>query len=158
MGKQRSVEPQERLETFLEHLAAARDLQRNWMTYGLDYVDRYVEDVDGDWWEKWEEEEQQSFLDSVIDFLKSDDSIALIVRQQLGNKPIPEIAEKLEKYFSFPEAERMFAFRNFLTNSFIEENNGHTPNNFTELELCELITKLLNKLQEISLKYQSQFL
>ncbi|MBD2354045.1 hypothetical protein H6G41_05315 [Tolypothrix sp. FACHB-123] len=158
MGKQRSLEPQERLEKFLEHLAAARELQRNWMTYGLDYVDKYVEDVDGDWWEKWEEEEQQSFVDSVTDFLKSDDSIAVRVRQKLANKPIPEIAEKLEKYFSFPEAERIFALKDFLSNSLIEDNNRNSSNNFVDVELCDLVAKVLNKLQEISVRYQSQFL
>jgi hypothetical protein len=155
MGKQRSVEPQERLEKFLEHLQVARELQRNWMTYGLDCVDRYVEDVDGDWWEKWEEEEQQSFVDSVIDFLKSDDSIALRVRQQIANKPIPEIAEKLEKYFSFPESEQIFALKDFLASRFIEDISR---NNFEELELCDLVAKLLQKLQEISVRHQSEFL
>ncbi|WP_096608319.1 hypothetical protein [Calothrix sp. NIES-2100] len=155
MGTQRSVAPQERFAEFLEHLEAARELQRNWMNYGLDCVDIYVEDVDGDWWEKWEEEEQQNFLDLVIEFLKSDDWIAVKVRQQLANKPITEIAEKLEKYYSFPESERIFALKNFLAGRFIEENTRNISNNFEELELCDLVAKLLNKLQQMSGKNQS---
>ena len=155
MGTPRSVEPPERLDKFLEHLKAARELQRNWMNYGLDCVNIYVEDVDGDWWEKWEEEEQQSFVDLLIEFLKSDDWIAVRVRQQLPNKPIPEIAEKLEKYFSFPDSEQMFALKNFLAGRFIEENSLNISNQSEELELCDLIAKLLNKLQEIAVKNQS---
>ncbi|BAY09750.1 hypothetical protein [Calothrix sp. NIES-2098] len=150
MGTPRPVEPQERLEKFLEHLEAARQLQRNWMTYGLDCVDIYFEDVDDDWWEKWTEEEHQSFLNSVIEFLKSDDWVAVRVRKQLANKPIPEIAEKLEKYLIFPEQERIFAIKNFLAGRFaVGENNPDISNEFDEIELWNLVAELLEKLVEI---------
>lgn len=138
MGKHRSVEPQERLENFLEHLEAARELQRNWMTYGLDYVSIYVEDVDADWWEKWGEDEQQSFTDSVIDFLKSDDWVAVRVRKQLENQSIPEIAAKLEKYLSFPEEDRIFAMKDLLAGKLTDE-----------IKLWNLVAELLEKLIEI---------
>ncbi|MDZ8051340.1 MAG: hypothetical protein RMX68_003710 [Aulosira sp. ZfuVER01] len=150
MGKQRPVEPPERLEKFLEHLEAARELQRNWMTYGLDCVDIYFEDVDEDWWEKWVEEDHQSFVNSVIEFLKSDDWVAVRVRKQLANKPILEIAEKLEKYLSFPEAERIFAIKNFLAGRFtVTENNRNISNEIDEIEICDLVAELLEKLVEI---------
>ncbi|OUL35677.1 hypothetical protein BV372_10275 [Nostoc sp. T09] len=150
MGKHSSVEAQQRLEKFLEHLEAARELQRNWMTYGLDCVNIYVEDVDEDWWEKWAEEEHQSFVDSVIEFLKSDDWLAVRVRKQLANKPILEIAEKLEKYLSFPEEERIFAIKNFLASRFtVEEINRNISNESEEMELRDLAAELLKKLVEI---------
>jgi hypothetical protein len=150
MGKHRSVEPQERLENFLEHLEAARELQRNWMTYGLDYVSIYVEDVDGDWWEKWGEDEQQSFIDSVIDFLKSDDWVAVRVRKQLENQSIPEIAAKLEKYLSFPEEERIFAVKDLLAGKLaVTENNRNINHELDEIKLWDLVGELLEKLIEI---------
>ena len=153
MGKHRSVEPQERLENFLEHLEAARELQRNWMTYGLDYVSIYVEDVDGDWWEKWGEDEQQSFIDSVIDFLKSDDWVAVRVRKQLENQSIPEIAAKLEKYLSFPEEEKIFAVKDLLAGKFATtENHRNINNELDEIKLWNLVAELLDKLIEIQAK------
>ena len=39
---------QERLEKFIQHLEEARQLQRDWMNYGLECVDSYVEDVEED--------------------------------------------------------------------------------------------------------------
>ncbi|WZI66304.1 MAG: hypothetical protein HEQ35_18840 [Gloeotrichia echinulata IR180] len=118
MGKDRLTEPQDRLEQFLQHLEEARQLQRDWMTYGLDCVDIYFEDIDGDWLEKWGEDEQtqQTPTESLIAFLQSDDWVAVRVRKQLIDKPISEIAAKLEKYMSFPQAEdRIFAVKNLLT-------------------------------------------
>ncbi|MEG5170661.1 NACHT C-terminal helical domain 2-containing protein [Microcoleus sp. B3-D7] len=36
-----------------EELEAARKMQDEWMNYGVDFVDLYVEDAGGDWLEKW---------------------------------------------------------------------------------------------------------
>ena len=44
---------QENLVKVFEKLAAARKMQDGWMNHGLDFVDLYVEDVGGDWLEKW---------------------------------------------------------------------------------------------------------
>jgi hypothetical protein len=142
MGKPRPVEPPARWEKFLEHLEAARQLQKDWMTYGLDCVGLYVEDVDEDWWEKWVEEEHQSFVDLVIDFLKSDDWVAVRVRKQLANQSIPEIAVKLEKYLNLPEPERIFVIKDLLANKFIN-------NELDEIKLWDLVGELLEKLIEI---------
>ncbi len=150
MGKYRSVEPQEKLENFLEHLEAARKLQRNWMTYGLDCVDLYIEDADGDWWEKWAEEEQQSFVDLVIDFLKSDDWVAVKLRKHLANQSIPEIAVKLEKCLNLPEEERIFAVKDLLAGRLaVTENNYNINHEFDEIKLWDLVAKLLEKLIDI---------
>ncbi|MEG4023416.1 NACHT C-terminal helical domain 2-containing protein [Microcoleus sp. S13C4] len=41
------------LQKVWEELEAARKMQDDWMNYGLDFVDLYVEDAGGDWLEKW---------------------------------------------------------------------------------------------------------
>ena len=50
------------LQKVFEELAAARQMQDDWMNHGVDFVDLYVEDAGGDWLEKWgkcEEELEQ---------------------------------------------------------------------------------------------------
>ena len=49
---------QDKLEKLSEALAEARKMQYDWMIHGLDFVDLYVEDVDGDWLERWGENEE----------------------------------------------------------------------------------------------------
>jgi dsRNA-specific ribonuclease len=44
---------QDNLVKVFEKLEAARKMQDGWMNHGLDFVDLYVEDVGGDWLEKW---------------------------------------------------------------------------------------------------------
>lgn len=151
MGKERLTEPQERLEQFLQHLEAARQLQRDWMNYGLDSVDIYFEDIDGDWLEKWgEEEEEQTPRESLTTFLKSDDWVAVRVRKQLIDKPIPEIAAKLEKYISFPQAEdRIFAVKNLLAAGVISAGSYEDANELCEVQIQDLAAELLQKLAEI---------
>ncbi|MEG4345353.1 ribonuclease III domain-containing protein [Microcoleus sp. A003_D6] len=41
------------LQKVWEELEAARKMQDEWMNYGVDFVDLYVEDTGGDWLEKW---------------------------------------------------------------------------------------------------------
>ncbi|EGK83867.1 ribonuclease III [Microcoleus vaginatus PCC 9802] len=41
------------LQKVWEELEAARIMQDDWMNYGVDFVDLYVEDAGGDWLEKW---------------------------------------------------------------------------------------------------------
>jgi dsRNA-specific ribonuclease len=47
------------LQKVLEELEAARKMQDDWMERGVDFVDLYVEDVGGDWLEKWDECEKE---------------------------------------------------------------------------------------------------
>ncbi len=150
MGHKIPVEPQARLENFLEHLEAARQLQREWMTYGLDCVNLYFDDIDGDWWEKWTEEEPQSFEAALIAFLESDNWVAVRVRKQLQDKPISEIASKLDKYLSFPQEDQIFAIKNFLAGKVVMgENYRYTTIEIDEIELFNLAAELLEKLEEI---------
>ncbi|BAY34942.1 hypothetical protein NIES2107_68520 (plasmid) [Nostoc carneum NIES-2107] len=150
MGHKIPVEPQARLENFLAHLEAARQLQREWMTYGLDCVNLYFDDVDEDWWEKWVEEEPQSFEAAVIAFLESDNWVAVRVRKQLQDKPISEIASKLDKYLSFPQEDQIFAIKNFLAGKVVVgDSYRYSTIEIDEIELFNLAAELLEKLEEI---------
>jgi hypothetical protein len=46
----------EKVSNALETLKANRRFSQDKVSYGLDRVDRYVEDVEGDWLENWSEE------------------------------------------------------------------------------------------------------
>lgn len=50
---------QNRVDKALESLRAARVLQRDRQSWGVERVNLYVEDVDSDWLEKWGEDEEQ---------------------------------------------------------------------------------------------------
>ena len=52
----------ERLEKVWESLQAAQKLQDDRLTFGIDHVNLYVENVDGDWLERWGEEEEERDL------------------------------------------------------------------------------------------------
>jgi dsRNA-specific ribonuclease len=52
---------QENLLKVFEKLEAARKMQDGWMNRGLDFVDLYVDDADGDWLEKWGQDENLEF-------------------------------------------------------------------------------------------------
>ncbi len=152
MVKQSSTDHQERLETFLQHLEEARQLQREWMTYGINCVDLYVEDVDADWQELWREDEdkQQTFVESVTTFLKSNDRVAVRVRKQLTDQSLTDIAAKLEKYLSFPEEDQIFLVKNMLSGSLTgRERNRDSSDENNEIELLDLAEGLLKKLAVI---------
>jgi hypothetical protein len=90
MGKKTSSEERAKFPTFLKHLEEARQLQIDWMSYGLNCVDLYVEDVDGDWLEKWgddeEEVQRQKVVTAITEFLKSRDWVAVRIRKQFKDQ------------------------------------------------------------------------
>ncbi|NEP89317.1 MAG: hypothetical protein F6K18_22145 [Okeania sp. SIO2C2] len=49
----------ERLEKVWHALQAAQQLQEDRLTWGINHVDLYVENIDGDWLEKWGEDEEE---------------------------------------------------------------------------------------------------
>jgi hypothetical protein len=154
MGKERLTEPQERLEQFREHLEAARQLQIDWMTYGLDSVDLYFEEIDGDWLEKWGEDEEtpQKLAEVLTAFLGSDDWVAVRVRKQLIDKSLAEIAVELEKCLTQTKVEdRIFAVKNLLTSSATagESYRDSSDENNHGIEILNLAVELLEKLAEI---------
>ncbi|MBD2693301.1 hypothetical protein [Anabaena catenula] len=57
MVNQKLINRQQRLEKFLQHLEAARQLENDIMKYGLDAAYLYCDDVDGDWLETWGDDE-----------------------------------------------------------------------------------------------------
>jgi hypothetical protein len=48
-----------KVDSALETLRANRRYQQDKLTLGLDRVDRYVEDIDGDWLDNWTEEGEE---------------------------------------------------------------------------------------------------
>ena len=134
---QQETNSNQKVDKFTEALAAARQMQQDWLNYGLDFVHLYVEDVNANWLEKWEEE--QSILDSLKLFLVSDDDVAVRVREQLGKRSLFDIAVNLEELLSLPDGnDRLFAVKNLLADG--EQD---------ETELLDLADNLLEKLTEI---------
>ena len=109
---------QERLEEFIQLLESSRQLQQDILTRGLDAAYLYVEDVEGDWLENWDEDEEdletekdgnlagEKFEKTTLDFLNSDDPVAVKVREKLKEKSLAEIGAELEKVMMFEESDR----------------------------------------------------
>jgi hypothetical protein len=55
-----------KVDSALETLRANRRYQQDKLTLGLDRVDRYVEDVEGDWLDNWTDESEEDEQDSEI--------------------------------------------------------------------------------------------
>jgi len=133
------------IDTFAEALETARQMQQNWLTYGLDFVNFYVEDVDGDWLETWGHDEilGNSQLDTIKEFLVSDDDVAVNTREYLGERSLFDFAVSLEESWRISETnDRLSAVRNLLA---CERNSVNTD----DLRLLDLANSLLVKLAEI---------
>lgn len=59
MSHEINTSSQDKVKKVLQSLQAARMLQRDRLMFGVGRVNRYVEDVDGDWLEKWGEDEAE---------------------------------------------------------------------------------------------------
>ncbi len=55
-----------KVDSALETLRANRRYQQDKLTLGLDRVDRYVEDIDGDWLDNWTDESEEDEQDNEI--------------------------------------------------------------------------------------------
>lgn len=133
------------VDTFAEALATARQMQQNWLTYGVDFVNFYVEDVDGDWLETWGNDEivGNSQLDAIKEFLVSKDSVAIKVRQNLGERSLFDFAVNLEESWRISQTnDRLSAVINLLAS---EGNSIDTD----DVRLLDLANILLGKLAEI---------
>jgi hypothetical protein len=162
MVSEKQDSSQDKLEKFSEALAEARKMQHDWMTHGLDFIDLYVEDVDGDWLERWGEDEEapdrvasplvgDSVVESLTAFLKSNDSVAVRVRNRLGEKSPLEFATELENCLSIPEEDdRLLAVKNALAGSVrSRETTRDASADNDEIELLDLAESLLEKFAEI---------
>lgn len=158
---------QEKLAKFIQHLEESRQLQQDWMNYGLECVDIYVEDVDGDWLERWGEEDDDDDLDIEVSshnlgnervielvtaFLESDDLVAVRLRKSLGWGMISRLAADLEKCLSLPEEyNRIFAVKNVLVDCLVcsgSYRDSGSENN-DEIDLLHLAESLVEKLAKI---------
>lgn len=54
----------DRVTDALSYLKAARTLRRNRRALGIDHVELYYKDLDGDWLDKWAEEEAEDGEDA----------------------------------------------------------------------------------------------
>ena len=160
-------QPSSNLPSFAEALAAARQMQQDWLEHGVDFVDLYVEDVDGDWLEEWNEDElagngsasgsglsersteQHLFIESVVTFLMSDDPVAIEARPFWENRPLPEIATHLERCLTLPESDRPYAVQDFLMSDGISRNSRNSNNAVRQPSILELSERLLEKLLQI---------
>ncbi|MEH1946615.1 MAG: hypothetical protein V7K77_06615 [Nostoc sp.] len=154
MVQEKQSDRQQRLDNFLQAVEAAQKVQDDIMKYGLEAAHLYCDDVDGDWLKTWgeDEDEQQNFVELVINFLQSDDLVAVRVKKQLKDKSLQEIAVGLERCWSLSEEEdRIFALKNVLAGSVAvaESNRGTSSDEIDEIELLDLAEKLLEKLAEI---------
>ncbi|MDZ8083576.1 MAG: hypothetical protein RMY36_022235 [Nostoc sp. SerVER01] len=133
------------VNNFAEALATARQMQQNWLTYGVDFINFYVEDVNGDWLETWGNDEilGNSRLDAIKEFLVSDDNVAVRVRQYLGERSLFDFAVTLEEYWRSPEVDnRLIAVKNLLA-------GGENIIDTDDISLVDLANSLLVKLADI---------
>lgn len=152
MVKEKLTDSQQRLEQFLQHLEEGRKLQDDIMEYGLDAAYLYCDDVDGDWLERWgEDDDEPGYIELMTNFLESDDLVAVKVRQQLQDKSISEIIEGLELCLSeLKESDRIFAMKNLLVGGVASSgSNRDSGDDVDEIEFLDLAESLLEKLTEI---------
>ena len=143
MPNQRESNGNQQLDRFSEALATARNMQQDWLNYGIDFVHLYVDDVHGDWLERWEKE---SVLDSLKEFLVSNDDVAVRVRQILGERSLFDIAVNLEECLSLSkENDKLYAVINVLA----ARENNYDAREIDDMELLNLANSLLSKLAEI---------
>jgi hypothetical protein len=145
MANKRETHCNNQVDTFVEALATARQMQQNWLTYGVDFVNIYVEDVEGDWLETWGHDEilGNFQLDAIKEFLVSNDNVAVKVRQHLKERSLFDFAVNLEEYWGISEVDdRLSAVKNLLAG---EENIIDRD----DIRLLDLANSLLVKLAEI---------
>ncbi|MEM7556897.1 MAG: hypothetical protein AAF378_22945 [Cyanobacteria bacterium P01_A01_bin.84] len=150
MIQKKTVSSQEKFNSFIKHLEEARKLQNDIIKYSFDTANLYVEDLDGDWLERWDEEEQ-NFVESVTTFLESNDSVALKVRKQLKDKSLLEIATELENSLSFTQTEdRIFAVKNILVDTVgTSQVSCEINDDYNTVDLLDLAEELVRKLAEL---------
>ena len=56
----------ERLEKVWQAFQAAQQLQEDRLAWGINHVNLYVENVDGDWLENWGEDEEEELGEKLV--------------------------------------------------------------------------------------------
>jgi tetratricopeptide (TPR) repeat protein len=139
-----------KLNTALEALEAARELQRMRRSHGVNRIELLVDDVDGDWLEQWGEDE---VLDSE-EFQEKLDFFVAIARREELQKDIQKIEEKIfEADREIQDFKAKFinkiqrAYQDLPAAIPVQLSSRESPENFPELPLSlakniELITSL----------------
>lgn len=163
MAKEQSAKCEERLEKFFQAVEEAQKFQDDLLKYGLEAVHLYVEDIEGDWLEKWQAEDEDlaqvisihnplgNLIVNLTMFLKSDDSVAVRVRQRLGDDSLLDVATELEKCLNIPEENaQLCAIKNVLAGSVtVDSMTQNLGDEQEESELLDLAKDLLAKLVKI---------
>jgi len=138
---------EERIAQVLEAVEAAQQLQGDCLNYGLDCIDRYV-DVEGEWWDTSDEE--YSRKEEMIEFLSSEDKVAVRVRERLKAESISQIAALETSLGICEEEKRTYGVKNILAGSrvgaIVREKRVEEDE---EIELLDLAEELLEKLDDI---------
>ena len=61
-----TLSDKERLEKVWQAFQAAQQLQEDRLAWGINHVNLYVENVDGDWLENWGEEEEEELPEKLV--------------------------------------------------------------------------------------------
>lgn len=135
----------QRLEEFRQRLELARTLQDDIIKYGLAAADLYCDDVDSDWLESWAKEETDNIIESIVNFLSSDDSIAVCVKEILPHKSLESIATELSRCLNFSQDEaRIFAVKSLFADNLI---NGDVCSD--RFDLMSFARELVEKLEGV---------
>ena len=143
MLNQKEMNSITQVDEFAEILAAARRMQQDWLEYGVNYVHLYVEDADGDWLETWDDDEilNHSLLDTIKEFLVSNDDIAVKIRYRLRDRPLFDLAVDLEECLQISrEDQKILAISDILARYL----------HICDLDLLDLANCLLDKLLSFS--------
>ncbi|WP_353930456.1 hypothetical protein WJM97_19600 [Okeanomitos corallinicola TIOX110] len=153
MVKEIEIKKTDKFTQYLEHLEAGKKLQEDWINHGIDCVDLYFEDIDGDWLETWGDDDYEpGYIEKLTTFLESDDVVAVKVRERLQHKSIDEIIAGLEYCLSqLKEEDRIFAAKDFLVGDVVVSGSCRASGNddIDEVELLELAEDLMEKLTGI---------
>ena len=137
MVNQQQTNNSAQLENLTEALAAARNMQQDWLNYGLNFVHIYVEDVEGDWLETWDDDEiSNPLFDGIKDFLVSDDDVATKIRKYVGDASLFDLAVDLEECLRISrENEKISAVKDILASDI----------DIDDLELLDLANNFVDK-------------
>ena len=137
MVNQQQTNNSAQLENLTAALAAARNMQQDWLNYGLNFVHIYVEDVEGDWLETWGDDEiSNPLFDAIKDFLVSDDDVAIKIRNYMGDTSLFDLAVDLEECLRISrENDKISAVKDVLVSNLDIDN----------LELLDLASYFVNK-------------
>jgi hypothetical protein len=137
MVNQQQTNNSAQLEDLTAALAAARNMQQDWLNYGLNFVHIYVEDVEGDWLEAWGDDEiSNPLFDAIKDFLVSDDDVAMKIRKYVGDTSLFDLAVDLEECLRISrENDKTSAVKDVLANDI----------DIDDLELLDLANNFVDK-------------